>query len=133
MSNLELLQQGYQAFAEGDVAKATANWAPDIVWASSTGFPFAKGDGISRGIQAVIEDVFAKIPQYYDDFNIEITDFVDGGEKIVMVGFYTGTWKATGRKFRANATHTWTFKDGKAVHYFQAVDTAEILSPQKLT
>jgi uncharacterized protein len=114
------------------MAKATANWAPDIVWASCTGLPLVKGDGISRGVQAVIEDVFAKMPQYYDDFNIEITDFVDGGDKIVMVGFYTGTWKATGRKFRANATHTWTFKDGKAVHYFQAVDTAEILSPQKL-
>jgi len=132
MSNLEILQQGYKAFAEGDVAKATANWAPDIVWVSCSGLPFVKGNGISRGVQEVIEDVFAKIPQYYDDFNIEITDFVDGGDKIVMVGFYTGTWKATGRKFRANATHTWTFKDGKAVRYFQAVDTAEILNPQKL-
>lgn len=132
MSNLKLLQQGYQAFAEGDVAKATANWAPDIVWASCTGLPLIKGDGIFRGVHEVIENVFAKIPQYYDDFNIEITDFVDGGDKIVMVGFYTGTWKATGRKFRANATHTWTFKDGKAIHYFQAVDSAEIISPQKL-
>lgn len=131
MNNLEILKQGYQAFAEGNIAKATANWAPDIVWESCTGLPLAKGDGISRGVQGVIEDVFAKIPQYYDDFNIEITDFVDGGDKIVMVGFYTGTWKATGKKFRANATHTWTLKDGKAVHYFQAVDTAEIINPQK--
>jgi uncharacterized protein len=132
MNNVDILKQGYQAFAEGDLAKATANWATDIVWASCTGLPLVKGDGISRGVQEVMENVFAKMPQYYDDFNIEITDFVDGGDKIVMVGFYTGIWKATGRKFRANATHTWTFKDGKAIRYFQAVDTAEIISPQKM-
>jgi hypothetical protein len=45
-----------------------------------------------------------------------------------MVGHYTGIWKATGRKFKANATHTWTFKNGKATHFFQAVDTAEIIN-----
>ena len=49
--------------------------------------------------------------------------------EIVMVGYYTGTWKATGKTFKANATHTWTLKDGKVTHFFQAVDTAEIFNP----
>lgn len=127
MSNLELLKQGYKDFAAGNVEAAVKNWQPDIVWDECKGFPFVKSDGIYVGVPAVIEGVLSKIPEYYDGFNIEITDFVDGGNKIVMVGYYTGTWKATGRKFKANATHTWTFKNGKATHFFQAVDSAEIM------
>lgn len=128
MNNLELLKQGYQAFAEGNLAKATENWAPDIEWIACTGLPMIKGDGTFRGIQEVIDGVLTKIPEYYDDFNIEITDFVDGGDRIVMVGYYTGLWKATGKRFRANATHTWTFKNDKAIRFFQAVDSAEIIN-----
>jgi uncharacterized protein len=127
MSNLEILKQGYRDFAAGNVEQVIAIWQPDIVWAQCTGFPFIEGDGIFVGAQAVIENVFMKIPEFYDGFNIEITDFVDGGDKIVMVGYYTGTWKPTGRKFRAHAMHAWTFKNGKLSHFYQAADTAEIM------
>lgn len=129
MSYLDILKQGYRDFASGNVEAAVANWQPDIVWAQCTGFPYVKGDGIYVGVKSVVEEVLAKIPEHYDGFNIEITDFVDGGDKIVMVGFYTGTWKATGKKFKANVTHTWTFKNGKASRHFQAVDTAAIINP----
>lgn len=127
MNNLELLKQGYADFSTGNLDGVISVWQPNIVWAEETGFPFVKGDGIFVGAQAIIEGVFANIPEYYDDFSIEITDFVDGGDKIVMVGFYKGIWKATGRKFKANAMHAWTFKDGKVASFFQAADSAEIM------
>lgn len=129
MKNLEILKQGYKDFAAGNVEAVIAIWQPDIVWAECTGFPFVKGDGIFVGAQAIVEGVFAHIPEYYDGFNIEISEFVDAGDKIVMVGYYKGTWKATGKKFKANAMHAWTFKNGKASHFFQAADTAEIMKP----
>lgn len=129
MNNLETLKHGYQLFAEGDIEGVLAMYHKDIKWDMCTGYPFIEGDGRLIGHQAVVEGVFAKIPEHYDNFNIEITDFVDGGDKIVMVGFYTGTWKATGKTFKANATHTWTFRDGKVSAFFQAVDTAEIINP----
>ena len=129
MSNLEILRQGYNAFAAGDVEAAIANWSDDIVWEQCSSFPFVKGDGKYVGKQAIVENIFANIPQHYDNFSIEISDFVDGGDRIVMVGHYTGTWKATGKKFKANATHTWSLKNGKATHFIQAVDTATIINP----
>lgn len=129
MSNLDLLKQMYNDFAAGNIPGVIANWQPDMVWDECNGFPYVNGDGIFIGAQAIIEGVFAKIPEYYDGFNIEITDFVDGGDKIVMVGYYKGTWKATGKTFKANATHTWTFKNGKISHFFQAVDSAKIINP----
>jgi ketosteroid isomerase-like protein len=129
MSNLELLKEGYQKFAEHDIEAVTAMWKEDIQWHECKGFPFVNNDGAYVGAQAVVEEIFANIPTHYDNFNIEIDDFVDGGDKIAMVGHYTGKWKATGKKFRANATHVWTFEDGKVSGFFQAVDTAEIMNP----
>lgn len=129
MSNLETLKHGYQLFADGDIEGVLALYQDDIVWDMCTGYPFVEGDGRYIGKQAIVEGVFAKIPEHYDNFNIEITDFVDGGDKIVMVGFYVGTWKATGKTFKANATHTWTYRGDKVSAFFQAVDTAEIINP----
>jgi ketosteroid isomerase-like protein len=129
MNNLEILKQGYKYFAEGNVEGVISMWQPDIVWAECAGFPFIGGDGIFVGADAIIAGVFARIPIDMDDFKIEISDFVDGGDKIVMVGYYTGIYKSTGKKFKANAAHTWTFKDGKISHFFQAVDTAIIVNP----
>ena len=129
MNNLEILKQGYKDFAAGNIEAAVSNWSNDIVWEECIGLPFVKGDGKYIGVQAVITEILAPIPELYDNFHIDISDFVDGGDRIVMVGHYAGTWKATGKKFKANATHTWTFKNGKATHFIQAVDTATIINP----
>jgi ketosteroid isomerase-like protein len=129
MSNVEVLKQAYKAFAEGNLEAAMTNWHPDMDWDDCAGFPYIEGDAIFKGIPAIVEGVFVPLPEQYENFEIEITEFVDGGDKIVMVGYYKGIWKATGKTFRANATHAWTFKDGKASRFFLAVDTAEIINP----
>ena len=129
MSNLLTLKRGYQDFETGNIEAAISSWHKDIVWEECVGFPFVKDDGKYVGAQTVVQEILAKIPEYYDNFKIEVSDFVDGDDKIVMVGHYSGTWKATGKKFRANAMHAWTFKNGKATHFFQAVDSATIVNP----
>lgn len=128
MSNLEIIKQGYQYFAEGNVPAVLELFHPQIEWNECPSFPFIKGDGISIGPQAVLQDVFAQIPEHYDGFAIEIKDFIASGDKVVMEGYYTGVWKPTGKRFKANAAHVWTFKDGKVTRFFQAVDTATIIN-----
>jgi len=127
MKNLEILKKGYQAFAEGDIASVLTVWHDNIVWEECPGMPMVEGDGKVIGSKNVIEKIIGKIPDYIDNFGLEISDYIDGGDKIAMVGYYTGIYKSTGKKFRAQATHAWEFKDGKAVHFFQAVDTVTIM------
>lgn len=129
MDNVEILRQGYQYFAEGNVEAVLGLFDPNIKWDECTGFPFIEGDGIFIGPQEIVQGVFSKIPDHYENFSIEIDELFGSGDKVVMVGHYTGTYKATGKHFRANATHVWTVKDGKATDFFQAVDTAEIINP----
>nr|WP_319266949.1 nuclear transport factor 2 family protein [uncultured Draconibacterium sp.] len=129
MSNLDTLKEGYQNFAEGNIEAVLSMWDEKIVWHACTGLPYIKGDGVFIGPQDVLANVLANIPEHFDDFSIEISDFIDGGDKIVMEGFYTGVYKSTNKRFKANATHTWTFKNGKPAVFFQAVDTALIINP----
>ncbi len=128
MDHVALLKEAYQNFAAGNVPAVLAIFDANIVWDECTGFPFIEGDGIFTGPQAVVEKVFAQIPVHYDGFNIKIDELFGCGDKVVMQGHYKGAWKATGKSFSANATHVWTVKSGKVTHFFQAVDTAEIIN-----
>lgn len=129
MNNVDLIKQGYQYFAEGNVEAVLALFHPEIEWNECKGFPYVSGDGLFIGPNAIVQNVFAQIPENYEGFNIDIQELFGSGDKVVMVGHYKGVWKATGKEFKANASHVWTVKDEKATHFFQAVDTAEIVNP----
>ena len=129
MDNVELVKQGYQYFAEGNVEAVLELFHPEMEWNECQGFPYVSGDGLFIGPNAVVQNVFAKIPEYMDGFQVDVQELFGSGDKVVMVGHYKGVWKTTGKEFKANATHVWTLKDGKATHFFQAVDTAEIINP----
>lgn len=129
MDNVTVVQQAYQNFAEGNVPAVLALFDPQIEWRECKSFPIGPDDGISIGPEAVVQDVFSHIPVIYEGFNIEPIDIFGAGDKVVMYGYYKGKYKATNKDFKAQATHVWTVKDGKLTHFFQAVDTAEILLP----
>ena len=128
MTNVELVKQGYADFSTGNLEAVLAIWDPAIEWHECKGMPFVKGDGIFTGHEAVVTNVIMNLPVYFDGFNIEVNQIFGVDDKVVMVGYYLGTNKATGNPFKANATHVWTVKNGKATHFFQAVDTVTIAS-----
>jgi ketosteroid isomerase-like protein len=129
MDKIAILNKAYQDFAAGNVEEAMTIFHPDIVWSECRGFPFINGDGVFRGAEAIDQGVFMKMPEYYEGFRVEVDEMIETEEKIIMVGHYVGIWAATGKHFRANAVHVWTFKDDKVIRYFEAADTAEIINP----
>jgi ketosteroid isomerase-like protein len=128
MTNVELVKQGYANFATGNVEAVLAIWDPEIEWHECKGMPFVNGDGIFKGHEAVMNNVLMQLPIYFDGFKIEANQIFGADDKVVMVGYYHGTNKATGNTFKANATHVWTVKNGKSTHFFQAVDTVSIIA-----
>jgi ketosteroid isomerase-like protein len=129
MDNITKLRKAYQDFAAGNVEEAMTLFHPEIEWNECKGFPFVHGDGLFKGAEAIDHGVFMKLPEYYEGFRVDIDELVEAGDKIIMIGHYAGIWAATGKRFRANAMHVWTFKDDKAIRYFEAADTAEIINP----
>lgn len=128
MTNVDLVKQAYSGFATGNVESVLAVFDPAIVWHECKGMPFVKGDGIFKGHEAIVKNVFMNLPVYFDGFNIEVNQIFGADDKVAMVGYYTGTNKATGHSFKANATHIWTIRNGKMTNLFQAVDTIALVS-----
>lgn len=128
MTNQEIIKQGYSHFSTGNVEAVLALFDSAIEWNECKGMPFVKGDGISIGPEAIVTDVFMNLPVFFDGFNVAINELFAADDKVVMEGYYQGTNKATGNPFKANATHIWTLKNGKVTRFFQAVDTATIIS-----
>ncbi len=128
MDNVSIIKALYQHFAQGNIPAVLEGWDENIKWMGSKGFPIYDGDGIVIGAMNVVQQVLATIPELYDGFNIDIQDLYGSGNKVVMEGFYTGTYKATGKPFKANAVHIWDLSNGKVTRFFQAVDTAEIIN-----
>lgn len=126
MTNVDLVKQAYSNFATGNVPGVLDLFDPAIEWNECKGMPFVKDDGHYIGHEAVVTQVFMNLPVYIDGFNIAVNEIFGSDDKVVMVGYYQGTNKATGHAFKANATHVWTIKNGKLAHFFQAVDTATI-------
>ena len=129
MDNVELVKEGYKLFAKGDLEGVSALFDPEIEWNSSQGLPYIEGDGVFIGFSSIVQNVFARIPDYIEGFHIDIRELFGSGDKVVMVGQYQGVYKPTGKEFNVNATHVWTIKDGKATKYFQAADSAEMIKP----
>ncbi len=128
MTNVELVREAYAHFASGNVPAVLALFDPAIHWDECKSFPYVEGDGIYIGPDEVLKKIFMPIPEYYEGFTVTVTDIFGSGDKVAMQGYYEGVYKPTGKRFKANAAHIWTLKDGKLTHFFQAVDTATIIN-----
>ena len=120
MSNLESVRGLYEAFAKGDVPTVLAFLDTNVAWTEAEGFPYG---GTYNGPNAVLEGVFMRLGAEWDGFAVVPEEFIDGGDTIVALGQYSGTYKATGKRFKANFAHVWKIREGKAVRFVQYVDT----------
>jgi ketosteroid isomerase-like protein len=120
LSTLDSVKAVYQAFAEGDIPSALGFLSPEIDWTEAEGFPYA---GTYHGPRAVLEGVFMRLGSEWNGFACVPDEFVDGGDTVVAVGTYSGTYKKTGKSFKANFAHVWKAQDGKLIRFVQHVDT----------
>ncbi|MFL6230711.1 MAG: nuclear transport factor 2 family protein [Pyrinomonadaceae bacterium] len=120
MSNLDAVRGVYDAFAKGDIPAVLGFLSPDIEWTETEGFPYG---GTYVGPNAVLEGVFMRLGTEWDGFAAAPGEFVDGGDKVVALGKYSGKYKATGKSFQANFAHVWWVREGKAIRFVQYADT----------
>ena len=120
MSNLNSVRTVYAAFAKGDIPAVLGFLSRDIEWTEAEGFPYG---GTYVGPHAVLEGVFMRLGAEWEGFAAVPDEFIAGGDSVVALGKYSGTYKSTGKSFQANFAHVWKVDDGKAVRFVQYVDT----------
>jgi uncharacterized protein len=128
-SNLETIKAAYDAFAVGDVPTVLVMLDPDIHWTEAAGTAY--GDTY-HGPDDVVNGVFMRLATEWDGYRVTPDRFVDGGDQIVALGRYGGTFKETGKALDCDFARYWEFRDGKAVRFHQYTDSAlwaEAMSP----
>ncbi|MDB5680612.1 MAG: hypothetical protein JWO16_417 [Sphingomonas bacterium] len=123
--NVAVIKGIYDAFGAGDVAGVLGAMSPDIVWHEAENFPYADRNPYV-GPQAVAEGVFGRCIGEWDGFNVQMTDLIDGGDRVVALGRYGGAYKTSGGAMNPQAVHVWTLKDGKAIAFQQYIDTLAV-------
>jgi hypothetical protein len=74
MSNLAIIERLYTAFKERDTKTIQEIFDPQIEWIQNEGFP----DGGRRiGIEAVLNDVFAKFRLDWDTWQAVVEEWLD--------------------------------------------------------
>lgn len=119
---VELLRKGYEAFAKGDIQMVVGLMDDRIEWYEAEHVTYWPG-GPFIGPQAVVNGVFARIPNDFNDFKIDVRRIVGFGDTVMVEARYRATVKATGKPLDVQVAHIWDFRNGKAVRWQQYTDT----------
>ena len=135
MNNADIIRGAYGAFKRGDVAAVLSIFDDDIDWVTPgpRELPTA---GHRRGRQAVAE-FFQKLTEAFKVERFEEQEFIEQGNRIVVLGEETLCLRATGRAVEFNWAHVFDMRDGKVVRFREYGDTApavaEIHAAQAMT
>ena len=122
MSNTDTLRQGYEAFAQGDLEGATANFAEDIRWENPEA-PQVPNNGVTEGRDGV-KQLFASLAEYWESFSITPDEFVEDGDTVVVLSHSESKAKETGKDVKLPWVHIWHFSDGEVTEVQALTDTA---------
>ena len=117
--DVETVRRGYDAFNRKDIAAVLDLYDPQIEWIEGGGG--RSPAGTFRGPQSVANEVFATVPQNFEEFRAEPERFIDAGEHVVVVGRFSGRARS-GATLDAPFVHVHRLRNGKTVHFQNYVD-----------
>ena len=106
--NVELMRRGYEHWMATGEVRAHA----DLVWdVSKLGWPDQQ---IYRGSEGAMQ-FNAEWADAWDDWEVEAEDYIDAGERVVVILNQRGRSKATGIPVDMRFAQVWTLRDGQAI------------------
>ena len=117
--DVETVRRGYDAFNRKDIAAVLNLYDPQIEWIEAGGG--RSPAGTFRGPQSVANEVFAAVPQNFEEFRADPERFIDAGEHVVVVGRFSGRARS-GATLDAPFVHVHRLRNGKTVHFQNYVD-----------
>lgn len=119
-SNHQIVADHYAASGRHDLEGMLADLAADVQWTEMAGSVLG---GTYVGRDAIIANVFVPIGRDWDGFGFELERLIDGGDTIVALGHYSGTYRPTGKPMRARVAHVWQVQGGQVRRFEQFADT----------
>ncbi len=95
----------------------------DIDWSVVKGFPFG---GRYNGLGSVFEDFFGNVMQHFEFWRAVPEEYIDAGDKIIVLGHYETKAKETGMDVNSAFVHVWTVSDGMITRLQQCADSVQV-------
>ena len=117
--NVEVIRRGYGHFMATGEIRAHA----DLVWdVSRLGWPDQQ---IYSGVEGAMQ-FNAEWADAWDGWELEVEDYLDAGERVVVIVNQRGRSKATGIPVDMRFAQVWTLRDGLAIRMqmYASVDEA---------
>jgi ketosteroid isomerase-like protein len=106
--NVEVIRRGYGHFMATGEVRAHA----DLVWdVSRLGWPDQQ---IYSGVEGAMQ-FNAEWADAWDGWELEVEDYLDVGERVVVILNQRGRSKATGIPVDMRFAQVWTLRDGQAI------------------
>ena len=129
--NIKIANQIYEEFNRRNFLGVLGFFAEDFEWFAADHSPLADRSPY-RGLDEVREGVFDRIAAGFERLTVRADEIFEAGDKVVMLGYYDGIFKANGKQFEAQVAHVWTFADVLAVKFQQYADTYQIARSTKI-
>jgi steroid delta-isomerase-like uncharacterized protein len=117
----ELLREGYERFAQGDVPGVLELFDPRIRWTVPEGGPFG-GTYVGPG---AIAGFFGRLPELYAELAVTPEQFVEAGDTVTVLGRHLGRTTG-GQSLDVPFVHVWRFEQGRVVAFTEHLDTARL-------
>jgi uncharacterized protein len=113
--NVELVRDGYERFAAGDVEGIADLIAEDAELAGAGGLGIAGTaaethygpEGFVRAAEEALEA--------FEDYVVEAREFIDAGDAVVVPVLISGRGRASGARLEVRLVHLWVLRDGKVI------------------
>lgn len=122
--NVQVVRELYESFGRGDVPAVLGQMDQSIEWNEAENFIYADRNPYV-GPQAVLEGVFMRLGAEWEGFTVTPEEWMDAGNRVVVLGTYKGTHNGTGKQVRAQFAHVWSLKEGRVVRFQQYTDTKQ--------
>lgn len=125
MPATEPVRAFYEAVARGDVPAIVGLLHADLQWTEAEGFPYFSGTWTSA--QQVIDNLLIPLGRDWSRFAVVADEIIAlDGERVISLGAYEGTAKATAKSMRAPFVHLWRVRDGQLQSFDMYTDTLVI-------
>lgn len=118
----DVVRQGYDAFGRGDIDEFMTLLDDEIEWNIPAELPYG---GIYSGPEAVVK-LLSTIPNYYLTRNLEISDFDEMGELVIVRGRHFGQVN-DGREYDSGFAAFYTVRAGRITHMREYVDPGKVI------
>jgi ketosteroid isomerase-like protein len=123
-AEIDSLRRIYAAIQRRDSAGLQSNLAHDIEWILPESVPWGGAHHGHDGIEAMIQVFEDHVDGQWSDPD----DFLDAGDRVIVLGRLSGRARASDRRFEVPFAHVWGLTDGVPSSCRGYFDTAAIMA-----